>query len=87
MKGKTINVFAIVVILLIAVPEAVGHSLFDKTHPTSSSANAAITLTDKISKDTKNNLNCNLTLMDDPSGANITRAAGLEGKYGAYSCI
>ena len=87
MKGKTINAFAIMVILLIAVPEAIGHSLFDKTHPASSSVNAAISLTDKISKDPKHNLNCNLALKDDPSGSNIARAAGLEGKYGAYSCL
>ncbi len=87
MKGKTINTFAILVILLIAVPEIVGHSLFDKTHPTSSSVNAAISLTEKISKDPKYNLSCNLALENDPSGANIARAAGLDGKYGSYSCI
>lgn len=87
MKGKAINVFAILVVLLIVVPEVVGHSLFDKTHPASSSINAAISLTEKISKDPKYNLNCNLMLENDPSGANITRATGLEGKYGSYSCV
>jgi methionine-rich copper-binding protein CopC len=87
MKVKTTNTFAILVILLIAVPEVVGHSLFDKTHPASSSVNAAISLTEKISNDPKYNLNCNLALENDPSGANIARATGLEGKYGSYSCV
>ena len=86
MKGKTINTFAILVILLIAVPEVVGHSLFDKPHPASSSVTSAISLTDKINKDPKYGLNCNLDLQNDPSGADIARAAGLEGKYGSYSC-
>ena len=86
MQGKKINTFAVIVILLIAVPEVVGHSLFDKTHPASSSINAAISLTDKINNDPKHNLSCTLALKDDPSGADIARAAGLEGKYGSYSC-
>ena len=87
MKGKTINTFAILVILMIAVPEVVGQSLFDRPHPSSSSVNEAISLTGKISKDPKYDLNCNLMLENDPSGANIARAAGLEGKYGSYSCV
>ncbi len=87
MKGKAINTFAILIILLIAVPEVVSHSLFDKPHPTSSSVTSAISLTDKISKDPKFGLDCNLALQNDPSGANISRAAGLEGKYGSYSCV
>lgn len=86
MKGGKINTFAVMVILLIAVPEVVGHSLFDKTHPASSSINTAISLTDKINNDPKHNLSCTLALNDDPSGADIARAAGLEGKYGSYSC-
>jgi hypothetical protein len=72
---------------MIAVPEIVGHTLFDRPHPASSSVNAAVSLTDKISKDPKYNLNCNLALENDPSGSDIARAAGLEGKYGTYSCV
>jgi len=87
MKIKSINTFAIIVILLIAVPEIVGHSLFDRPHPASSSVTAAISLTDKISKDPKSGLNCNLVLENDPSGSKIARAVGLDGKYGQYSCI
>jgi hypothetical protein len=86
MKIKSINTFALIIILMIAVPEIVGHSLFDKPHQASSSVTAAITLADKISKDPKTNLNCNLVLEDDPSGSRITRASGIEGKYGDYSC-
>ena len=72
---------------MIAVPEAVGHSLFDKPHPASTSVTTAISLTDKISKDPKLGLNCNLVLENDPSGSNIARANGLDGKYGGYSCV
>lgn len=87
MKVKSINTFAVIVILLIAVPEVVGHSLFDKPHPASSSVTAAISLTDKINKDSKTGLNCNLVLQNDPSGSKIARAVGLDGKYGTYSCV
>jgi methionine-rich copper-binding protein CopC len=87
MKGKKINTFAILVILLIAVPEVVGHSLFDKSHPADSSVKAVVSLTDKISKDPKYNLNCSLAIQDDPPGANVARAAGLEGKYWSYLCV
>lgn len=86
MNGRKINTFAVMVILLIAVPEIVGHSLFDKAHPTNSSINTAISLTDKINNDPKHDLSCTLALNDDPSDAKIARAAGLEGKYGSYSC-
>ena len=84
---KSINLFAVTVILLIAVPEVVGHSLFDRPHQSSSSVNEAIALTGKISKDPQYNLSCSLLLQNDPSGSNIARAAGLEGRYGSYSCI
>jgi len=87
MKGRSINTFAILVILLIAVPEVVGHTLFDRPHPSSSSVNEAISLTGKISNDPKYNLSCSLVLENDPSGTNIARATGLEGKYGSYSCV
>ena len=87
MKIKSINTFAIIVILMIAMPEIVGHSLFDRPHPTSSSVTAAISLTNKIGKDPNLGVNCNLIMKDDPSGSKIARATGLDGKYGDYSCI
>jgi hypothetical protein len=87
MKIKSINTFAIIVIVLIAVPEIVGHSLFDKPHPSSSSVTAAISLTEKINKNTKSGPNCNLVLENDPSGSKIARAVGLDDKYGQYSCV
>jgi hypothetical protein len=85
-KKGSINKFAILVILMIVIPEIIGHSLFDKPHPVSSSANAAISLTDKLNKATTDSPVCHLSLENDPSGANITRAAGLAGQYGNYSC-
>lgn len=74
------------VILLIAVPEIVGHSLFERPHPDSSSPNAAVSLTDRIASDPHQKISCSLALRDDPSGSDIARAAGLEGKYGDYHC-
>ncbi len=86
-RKKTINKFAVLVVLLILVPELVGHYFFDKPHSTSSSINAAVTLTNKIDKGYPiADFGCHLTLQDDPSSSNISRAAGLEGKYGKYSC-
>ena len=87
MKLKQVNTFAVIVILLIAVPEIVGHSLFERPHPAASSANAAVSLTDRIASDPHQNISCSLALKSDPSGANIARAAGLEGKYGDYYCV
>lgn len=83
----SVNVFAIIIILLIAVPEIVGHTLFDKPHSPNSSANAAIALTNKLNKGYDiQDFNCNLVLQNDPSGSNITRAVGMEGKYASYNC-
>ncbi len=83
---KKVNTFAIMVVLMIAVPEAVGHSLFERPHPAWSSPDAAISLVEKIGKDPQDNVNCSLVLRSDPSGAQIERASGLEGKYGDYNC-
>jgi hypothetical protein len=47
-RKKTINLFAIGIILLVAVPEIVDHSLFEKPHPENSSVVAAMTLASKI---------------------------------------
>lgn len=73
--------------MLILVPELVGHTLFDKPHPTSSSINAAVALTDKMNKGYPvENFGCHLVVQNDSTSANITRVAGLEGKYGKYAC-
>jgi hypothetical protein len=85
-EKKSINKFAIMIILLIAVPEIVGHSLFDKPHPVSSSVTAAISLTNKLNKTPKDSPVCRLALENDPSGASIARASGLQGQYGNYTC-
>ena len=86
-RKKTINKFAILIILLILVPEIVGHSLFDKPHPASSSVNAAVALTDKINKgfpDPK--FSCHLEIQNDSTSVNVTRAAGMQGEYAKYAC-
>jgi hypothetical protein len=85
-KKKSINKFAVIIILLIAVPEIAGHSLFDKPHPASSSVTAAISLTNKLNKTPKESPVCRLELENDPSDANIARASGLQGQYGNYTC-
>lgn len=73
--------------LLILIPELVGHAFFDKPHSANSSVNVAVSLTNKMNKGYPiANFGCHLAIQDDPSSANITRAAGLEGKYGKYDC-
>ena len=87
MNRKSINKFAILVILMIAVPEAVGHTLFEKSHSPDSSINAAIAFTSNLRDNSDKNGICHITLENDQSDAGIARAAGLEGKYGNLSCI
>ena len=85
-RKKTINLFAIGIILLVAVPEIVGHSLFEKPHPENSSVVAAMALASKIGSSKSSGQSCQLVIQDDPSGAKIARVAGLYGKYGNFSC-
>jgi len=87
-RRKSINMFAVCIVLLIVVPETIGHSFFDKPHPTSSSVDAAVSLTDKLNKGyPETGFGCRLTIQNDPSSdSGISRAAGLEGKYGTYTC-
>jgi len=85
-RKKTINLFAIGIILLVAVPEIVGHSLFEKSHPENSSVVAAMTLANKIGTSKHSSPSCQLTIQDDPSGAKIARVAGLKGQYGNFTC-
>jgi hypothetical protein len=85
-RKKTINLFAIGIILLVAVPEIVGHTLFEKSHPEDSSVVAAVNLVSKIGNGSHSGPSCNLVIEDDPSGAKIARVAGLHGQYGNFSC-
>ena len=71
---------------MIAVPEAVGHTLFERAHSPDSSVNAAIAFTDNLRDNSDKNGVCHLTIQSDQSGVNISRATGLEGKYGDLSC-
>jgi hypothetical protein len=85
-RKKTINLFAIGIILLVAIPEIVGHSLFEKPHPENSSVVAAINLASKIGTSTHLSPSCQLVIQDDPSGAKVARVAGLYGQYGNFTC-
>jgi hypothetical protein len=85
-RKKTINLFAIGIILLVAVPEIVGHSLFEKSHPANSSVVAAMNLANKIGTGKHLGPSCQLTIQDDPSGTKIARVAGLDGQYGNFTC-
>ncbi len=86
-KKRTINKFAVLIVLLILVPEIVGHSLFDKPHPASSSVNAAVALTNKLDKGyPERNFGCHLIIQNDSSSTNVTRASGMQGKYVGYDC-
>lgn len=71
---------------MIVVPEAVGHTLFDRAHSSDSSVLAAIAFTSNLRDVSDKNGVCHLKLENDQSGANIARATGLEGKYGDLSC-
>ncbi|MDE1862803.1 MAG: hypothetical protein KGI33_07815 [Thaumarchaeota archaeon] len=84
---KSINKFAILVVVLILVPEIVGHSLFDRPHPANSSIKAAVALTNQVDRGyTVSDFGCHLEVKKDPSSSNVTRAAGLAGEYGKYVC-
>jgi hypothetical protein len=85
-RKKTINLFAIGIILLIAVPEIIGHSLFDKTHPENSSVVAAMKFASKVGTGKHFGPTCDLTIHADPSGAKIARVAGMHGEYGNFTC-
>ncbi len=71
---------------MIAVPEAIGHTLFERAHSPDSSVNAAIAFTESLRDTSDKNGVCHLTLESDQSSANIARATGLQGKYGDLSC-
>jgi hypothetical protein len=86
-RKKTINIFAIVLVLLIAIPEIVGHTFFDKAHPENSSVVAALALANKFETSKHPaSPSCTLTIQNDTSGAVISRAVGLHGQYGNFTC-
>ncbi len=80
--------FAILVVLIIAVPEIVAHFYFDtQRHPVTSSVDTAQSLTSKqhgmfVNDTTK----CHLVLKNDTTATNVSRAAGIQGQYAYYSC-
>jgi hypothetical protein len=87
-RKKTINIFAIVLVLLVTIPEVIGHTFFDKTHPENSSVVAALALANKFETSKHPaSPSCTLTIQNDTSGAEIARAAGLQGQYGNFTCI
>jgi hypothetical protein len=86
-RKKTINIFAIALVLLVAVPEIIGHTLFDKAHPANSSVVAAITLAHKFDVNKHpTSPTCHLTIQNDTSAAQVARATGLQGQYGNFTC-
>lgn len=85
-RKKTINLFAIVIVLMIAVPEIIGHTLFDKSHPENSSVVAAVSLANKIGVSKYSSPSCHLIIQNDSSEAEVARSAGLQGQYGNFTC-
>lgn len=83
---KTVNKFAIIVILMIAVPEIAGHTLFDKPHSADSSVASAVALTSRLHDEHNQSGICNLAIQNDPSDSHVSRVTGLENKFGNYTC-
>lgn len=83
---KRINKFAILVIILLVVPEVIGHTLFDKPHSAQSSITGDVSLVNHLHASIGKNVTCHLSMQNDSSGSNVTRAAGLGGKYGEFTC-
>src|SRR5579863_705020 len=87
-QKKRINMFAILVVSMIAVPELVAHFYFDtQKHSPTSSVNAALSLTNRQHNMYVNgNMQCHLVLKNDTTAVNVSRAAGIQGQYAVYSC-
>ena len=73
---------------MILIPEIIGHLYFDtQKHPANSSVVAALSLTSKLhSTHPTKNISCQLAIENDTSGSDITRASGLTGQFGNYTC-
>ena len=86
MNWKSVNKFAILVILMVAVPEIAGHTLFEKSHPQDSSVLAAVSFANNLRDNAEKTGICHLAIQDDQSGSHVARVAGLESKYGNFTC-
>lgn len=71
---------------MIAVPEIAGHALFDKSHPQDSSVSAAVSFANNLRDNTQKTGICHLAIQSDQSDSHIARVAGLESKYGNFTC-
>lgn len=69
-----------------AVPEIAGHTLFEKSHPQDSSVLAAVSFSNNLRDSTEKSGICHLAIQDDQSGSHVARVAGLESKYGNFTC-
>ncbi|MDE1727424.1 MAG: hypothetical protein KGH89_09215 [Thaumarchaeota archaeon] len=87
-QKKKINMFAVLVVLMIAVPELVAHFYFDtQKHLPTSSVDAALSLTNKQHDMYVNgDMRCHLVLKNDTTAVNVSRASGIQGQYAVYSC-
>jgi hypothetical protein len=86
MNLKSVNKFAILVILMVAIPEIAGHTLFEKSHPHDSSVLAAVSFASNLRDNIGKPGICHLAIQDDQSGSQVSRVAGLESKYGNFTC-
>ena len=73
---------------MILVPEIIGHTYFDtQKHPRNSSVVAALSLANKLhSTLATKNISCQLVIQNDTSESHVTRASGLTGQFGNYTC-
>lgn len=87
-QKNRINMFAVLVVLMIAVPELVAHFYFDtQKHSPTSSVDAALSLTNKQHDMYVNgDMRCHLVLKNDTTAVNVSRASGIQGQYAVYSC-
>ena len=86
MNWKSVNKFAIIVVLMIAIPEITGQVLFDRPHPTDSAVSAAVQFANSLHDNSQKTGICHLGLQEDPSDSHIVRVAGLESEYGNFTC-
>lgn len=71
---------------MISIPEIAGHALFDKPHSTDSSVVSAVALTSRLHDEYNQSGICNLAIQSDSSDSHVSRVAGLENKFGNYTC-
>lgn len=71
---------------MVAVPEIAGHMLFERSHPQDSSVLAAVSFASNLRDNAEKSGICHLAIQDDHLGSHIDRVAGLESKYGNFTC-